>query len=137
MLYSSAQAAKDQLLADLSVVRDKLAKGWNVGWGDGEETFCIMAAINTTVGLETTCTWQPADVSAPEGLRQGRLVLAVYRTLYGPKADLSVTMASAASKIIQFNDRDATNEAVTLLFDRAIANLQSGVLDAPAEGDLA
>lgn len=134
MLFSPAQAAKDQLLSDLVSVRDTLADSWNRGWGDGVNTHCVMSAINTTVGLEQTCTYQPADVSSPEGLRQGRLVLAVYRTLYGPKANLNTTLGNAASAIIGFNDRHATPEAVTLLFDRAIDNLQSGAFNAPAEG---
>jgi hypothetical protein len=130
MLASPNQIGRQQLLDDLTAVRQRLSGGWVKGAFQQGENVCIVAACQGVTDSHVgTFTKLAADSEAQSDKRLGRLIYKIYTTLYGEKADKSLKISAAMSEIARFNDsKISTKESVILLLDRAIERVM-----APAE----
>lgn len=129
MLYTPDNMRRDQLLVDLQALRDHLTDPgkWAKGSFGQDQTVCIVAGCELVtehpLGTHGFHRLDSTNLSEAD-LRLGRMIYAVYVALYGPEADMDVTLSVAMSKIARFNDSPvATHEAVILLLDRAVAEL--------------
>jgi len=130
MLASPNQIGRQQLLDDLTAVRQRLSGGWAKGAFVKGESVCIVAACQGVTDSHVgTFTKLAADSESTADKRLGRLIYRIYTTLYGDKANKSLKISAAMAEIARFNDSGiSTKEAVLLLLDRAIEQVM-----APAE----
>lgn len=120
MLMRPSNEHRAQLLEDLLSLRKHLETKWlRGGWKSGDSA-CLMGSMNLVLSMDVGPKIIRTDEMTDQNVRLGRLVMAIYKALYGPKADMSVTFSEAQRKIITFNDQHANLGAVLLLVDRAM-----------------
>lgn len=123
MLYSPTQFNREQLLEDLLALRQRLESpgSWVKNFGDENNTFCMVAAAEKVTDQHIAFYDIPQGNEDPKLNRLGRMIVYLYKAIYGPKAPTNITVSAAMSKIAAFNDDYRVNHEVVLLaIDRAI-----------------